>query len=227
MKILHFLPWYSPHTKGGTEIFMVTLAKSQSSYGHHVEIICPNIIEQIEIDSIENIKITYFPFPYGTDNAEILYSKSVHKSVDIFESIIEDINPDIIHLHGFHTIYLGYFQRLKKKYLILLTPHLVDVICPKHNLINYKNEYCDGLVELKKCAKCITFSKYQNVSKTVLSLKIKTEISLLNYFNNLYKYHFFSIAKNVISKINCIEYFKANMNIDALIEAGRQEYDRR
>ena len=57
MKIIHFLPWYSPHTLGGTELFILKIAKEQKKDGHEVEIICPNIKLEDEFDEIDGIKV--------------------------------------------------------------------------------------------------------------------------------------------------------------------------
>jgi len=216
MNVLHFFPFFSIHTKGGTEIFIKNLVKYQYEKGFDVQIICPNITEEVKIEYFENIKITYFPFPYGTKDQEFISGKTNHKTNYQFAEIVHEINPDIIHLHGYHLAYYKYFVGLKKEYILLLSPHLISTICPKGNLINSKNEICDGKVEMIKCTQCLSFSRYQRINKELIKNKISLESMLINKFSLFYKFKMFSIVKNVISKLDTIKYFRENFNFDAL-----------
>jgi len=216
MKILHFFPFFSIHANGGTEIFIKNLVRYQNSKGYDVQIICPNTCEEVKVEYLENIKLTYFPFPYGTKDQLFISGKSNHTTNLEFEKIVNCIKPDIIHLHGYHTAYHKYFSGLKKDYILLLTPHLLNIICPKGNFINDKGDICDGKVEIEKCAKCVSFSKYKRINKGLVKSKISFEALLISRFNFFYEFKIFSLVKNVIARHEVINFFKDNFYIDAL-----------
>lgn len=160
MKVLHFLPWYSPHVRGGTEVFLMDLARSQSRAGYEVHIICPNTRESFHQETIEGVPVTYFPFPYGLGLPSFLEGRTAHPTCADFADLVRRLDPDVLHLHGIYPHFLQSFERLDDEYRgrLILTVHLVNVICAKQTLIDRWNGPCAGKVDFAACSTCIASS---------------------------------------------------------------------
>jgi len=175
MKILHFLSFFPPHTKGGSEIFLLNLARSQIERGHKVQIICPNVKEEIALDCKEGIRVTHFPFPYGETDKNFLAGIRAHRTCEGFSKIVDGIAPDVIHLHGLYPHFLKYFENIQEtsQRNLVLTVHLVNIVCPNQTLVNYRDDYCEGKVDFEICSRRISSSKgTSKVSRIVNSLTI-------------------------------------------------------
>lgn len=219
MKILHFLPFFSPHTKGGTEIFLLSLARSQFENGHEVQIICPNMKEEVAFDCIEGIRITYFPFPYGQTDKYFLAGIHAHSTCDAFSTIVDGIDPDVIHLHGLYPHFLKYFETIqeKSKRKLILTVHLVNIVCPNQSLVNYRNEYCEGEVDFETCSTCISSTReISKVNYLVNRLTIPVNGFLSKRFGVNSCISHIPTQRRVDSQIRVLNFLRDNVWIDVL-----------
>ena len=204
MKILHFLPFFSPHTKGGTEIFLLSLAKSQIENGHEVQILCPNMKEEVAFDFIEGIRITRFPFPYGETDKNFLAGIRAHNTCDAFSAIVNGIDPDVVHLHGLYPHFLKYFETLPEnsKRKLILTVHLVNIVCPNQSLVNYRDEYCEGKVDFETCSTCISST---------------SEVSKINYLANRLTIPVNGFLSKCFGANGCISHIPSQRRVDSQI----------
>jgi len=219
MKILHFLPFFSLHTKGGTEIFLLNLARSQIENGHEVQIICPNLREEVGFDRKDAIPVTYFPFPYGDTNKDFLSGIRAHRSCAAFSTIVDGINPDVIHLHGLYPHFLKYFETIqeKSKRKLILTVHLVNMVCPNQALVNYRNEYCEGKVDFETCSTCISSTRaISKVNHLVNRLTIPVNSILSKRFGVNGCISHIPSQRRVDSQIRVLDFLRNNVWIDVL-----------
>lgn len=119
MRVLHFLPWHSPRTKGGTESFLLQLGKLQQKRGDDVRIIAPNASREAGHDIIDGIPVTYFP-------------PGRPLAATRFHEMVEAIAPEVIHLHGLDYVFRDFFRFAAEKGTprLVMTLHLVNVVSP-------------------------------------------------------------------------------------------------
>jgi glycosyltransferase involved in cell wall biosynthesis len=157
MKVVHLLPLFSPRARGGMEIFCTSLAKAQSRLGDGVHILCPNVVQGTAREDLDGIPMLRFPFPYGLRDRAFLAGLSRHPTCAVFHDAVEEIGPDIIHLHGLYPYMLPYLDGIghSSRRKMVLTVHLVNVLCPRQTLVDHRGNYCDGRVDFGRCARCV------------------------------------------------------------------------
>jgi glycosyltransferase involved in cell wall biosynthesis len=215
MIILHFFPFFNIHARGGTEVFVKDIANHQVKAGNEVHIFCPNVEEATKVEHLGEIKITYFPFPYGTTQQEFLSGKGGHKTNQQFVELVNGVKPGIIHMHGYHACYHKYISSLPGSYPILFTPHLINTICLSGTLVCNEN-ICDGKVDYNKCSVCLNNISYPGKSVSWLKRKAFIESAMVKNARLSYKFPLFSITKSVLAQLEMITFFKKRFYFDAL-----------
>lgn len=212
MKILHFFPFFSFSSQGGTENFVRQLCDAQQRAGHEVAIFCPNTSEQLRVTSENGITVTCFPFPYGTRDVKFLWGKSVHRTVAEFIDLVKAFDPAIIHLHGYHPSYDPYLQPLIRVYKFVLTPHLVNTICPSGTLVREGRD-CDGRVDRQRCIRCI---QDLEGGRPLLQWFKRNAGNAAMAGSLLYATPVFGSLKLVLSRLNAIRFLSGEVYFDAL-----------
>src|SRR5215210_5162098 len=100
MRIMHFLPWHSPRTRGGTEAFLMQLAKLQQSRGDEVSIIAPNCTKASGHEQVDGLGVSFFPSPYGPPDTSDAAGPNKKEIQRLFVEMVDTISPEVMHLHG-------------------------------------------------------------------------------------------------------------------------------
>ena len=219
MKVVHFLPWASPASRGGTEVFLMRLARSQSRAGYQVHIICPNTRESFDEETLEGVPVTYFPFPYGTSLASFLAGRAPHPTTADFAGLVRKLDPDILHLHGMYPHFLPAFERLDEKYRgrIVLTIHLVNVTCAKQTLIDRWNGPCAGKVEFAACSTCIASGPAASqMARLANQLTIPVNARAYRRFGTAITPLLTPAQRRVDAQVRVVDFLRAHAHIDVL-----------
>lgn len=178
MRILHFLPWYSRYYVGGTEQYLINLAKSQKSIGDTVEILQPNHELNEDTTYIEDIKVNLFSYP-NSNNPDFIFGLSSQSDFSGFKKFLIEFKPDIIHFHGTEARF-KYLHSIiiQLKINTIITPHFVGFSCPDGTLRQNGKTQCNGKIEMLKCSNCI-IEKNNRVPK---SLKPFLAIGINSFF---------------------------------------------
>src|SRR5688500_9084835 len=149
MRILHFLPWHSPRTRGGTEIFLMQLAKLQQSRGDEVSIIAPNNTRVSGHEQVDGVGVRSFPNPYGRADTYGAAGLSKKEIQQLFVEMVDTISPDVMHLHGIDYFLQSFFEPLARRsdLRMVLTIHLVNVVCSNQTLRNETGQFCTRRVD--------------------------------------------------------------------------------
>ena len=146
MKILLHVPWgIKKDFIGGTERFVINLAKGLNSKGHEAFIVCSNIEKVIFIEGVavngfipEKFRKAVKKYGYANENFiknEILGGRVNMDSLMVFSKFvsdqIENYDYDILHLNGFfYSLYLN--ENIAVPERTVITNHET-----KNELINY------------------------------------------------------------------------------------------
>lgn len=191
------LGWYFPESMGGTEVYVKNLSKNLIDLNFEIEIAYPSK-KGHETYFHQEIKIHTYP-SYSGSSIEVLSGKKQNPNLDDFLYLIEDIKPEIVHIHSVITDFGLY--HIKKLYSLgipmVLTVHVPGLICPRGTFMQWGNIVCDRKLALDKCAACILnqrgipqslsrlFVRLQKVNNTHFSgtRKIGTLLNTKNYIN--------------------------------------------
>ncbi len=163
MKILHYFLGFPPYRSGGLTAFAVNLMQTQAKqgnavfalwpgtmplYGNRVSILHKGICDGIT--SYELISPLPVPLDEGIAQPEYFMKKC---DAGIYRMFLENLAPDVIHIHTLMGIHLEFFQVAKElKIRMVFTTHDYFGICPKVTL--YKNGACDNDHYCKDCINC-------------------------------------------------------------------------
>ena len=218
MIIVHFIPWHFIYNNGGTEIYVIKLARYQSATGNKVIIVSPNINNESRSYNIDDISV--YCYPYTMDNDDGLVVNGVKEPLYLSEytSFIKLQHPDIIHYHGLWPHLYFYFEvALKLNIKTVITPHLVSFTCPIGTLKQNNYKICDGKVEEVKCTTC--FYSYNTGYKRNFAKKLALLTCALNKITLCQKNWLYCKLTNtpylIKSKINFIN--RLNNHANAIV----------
>ncbi len=159
MKIFFCLKTFLPQQVAGTEIYVGALAKGLMRKGLEVAVIKP-IYEAKEITTYyyEGIKVLEYPESSYNDR-DLQTGRKFPKGTSLFEDILNNEQPDIIHFHeisGSNGITIQHVRiAAKLKIRVFATLHVIRYVCKTSTLL-YKNKYeCNGVIDIKKCSICL------------------------------------------------------------------------
>ena len=163
MKICYFLPWYSPAGTGGTEIYMVELAKKMLVAGTEVIMICPGIRPVEEHFFVAGIPVIASPSIHIDPGGKTDSGEAPPADLAGFKTLLANIAPDILHFHCFWPKHIFYLETAKEMGIItLITPHLAAFSCLRDDLLFKGVAPCNGTVTLSKCTTCLIAAKAKN-----------------------------------------------------------------
>jgi glycosyltransferase involved in cell wall biosynthesis len=207
LNILHVAWGFYPWRKGGLILYARDLMKEQINSGHQVSYFCAgrkvpifkkNFLHTwtsagLNIYEIINSKISHRG-DSGTLNPEVTLQEPC--SEKYFSTIIEKINPDIIHIHELAGLPSSIIDLIVDKYKIPCLMTLADyyLICPCLKLFNhFTKENCRLQNDFeKKCHKCIISAPkkqrndvFETVSLLLTNIEIKFNLTDFSLWQNL------------------------------------------
>ena len=155
MKIIQIPYCYYPDPVGGTEVYVESLAQEITLLGHTCIIVAPG--ERTEEYIHEGIKVRRYAISEGKCSLNELYSLQDKKAVFEFSKILDEENPDIIHMHA---LTRGASPELteeaaKRGIRTVFTYHTPTVSCQRGTLMLFGREVCNGIIEAQRCASCV------------------------------------------------------------------------
>lgn len=165
------------YIKGGADRYFLDLADLLVANGHKVAKFCMQHNENYP-DKFEKYFVSYLNFnKFEFKNiwkyiARILYS---FESASQFEKIINDFQPEIIHIHNIYHQISPSILTVAKKYKIPVVMHLHDykLLCP-----NYKMYNSQGICEKCRGEKYYNCAKY----KCVKNSRMKSILAMLEMY---------------------------------------------
>jgi len=177
MKIAMVTAYFYPTSRGGTEKYVLSLAKSLIKQHHEVHIITtgtPNTIIKYE-----DIIVHCFNDELSNDS-DILSSRQAAGNLNDFRRILSENKYDLVHFHtltpAFNIFHISAARRLNAK--IHFTAHVPGITCIHGDLVQFGTHACDGLIQKHRCTACYISKK---VASTPISKIIAKTVNVLNY----------------------------------------------
>lgn len=195
MRILHYTLGFSSYRSGGLVKYANDLMQAQMKLGHLVVALYPGGTSLLEkschvhwdktYDGIRSFEMTNplpVPLMYGVKDTESATNSQNLDSYS-FECLLDDVKPEVFHVHTLMGLPLEYLQIVHDLGLrIVYTSHDYFGLCPKVNFINQDGEVCLG-ASADRCAVCnahaksAMFLKVRNAKWVVLLKSIARRIN--------------------------------------------------
>jgi glycosyltransferase involved in cell wall biosynthesis len=155
MKIVHVSPGYYPHPSGGTEAYVASLAAHLNWSGHEVVIVAPSQDGHESVYLHEGISVRRFKIGKSQDPRTV-YGIGDSVAASNFGHILDEVLPDIVHLHAFlPATSLGALREASHRGLrTVYTFHHPATTCLRSTLMRWGTEVCDGRIDLDRCTPC-------------------------------------------------------------------------
>ncbi len=158
MKVIHIPFCYFPDPIGGTEVYVKSLALCQQRQGANVVIAAPGK----ETSSYEHAGLIVRRFAAPDDECDIrdLYGEGRIKASQEFAKILDEEQPDVVHMHAFtRDVSLRSLREAKRRGIkVIFTYHTPTVSCQRGTLLRWGAEVCDGKLDARACAACTLHS---------------------------------------------------------------------
>ena len=156
MKVLHLPFTYYPDPVGGTEVYVSALVTSLAKHGIASVVAAPS--SDAASTRYEHDDVPVFRYPYEPNGGiEAAYGKPDPVAAQAIGEIIDEIEPDVVHMHGL-TSALS-VEALKaarhRSIATVFTYHTPAVSCIRGTLLRYGSELCDGALIASRCAACM------------------------------------------------------------------------
>lgn len=197
MRILHYTVGLPSNWDGGLPKYSYDLSFQQMKQGNEVSILYPgeyNVIIKTKVvfdRFIESIKV------YKVLNPQLVTSSGVNSPCDFYKKcnnkrvyydFLDATKPDIIHIHSLMGLHKELLEAAKFYDIkIVFTTHDYFGICPKVNLLDYKNEICKDYKNGEKCCICNNNGDSSIIIHFKRS-KFYKAIRKNKYIYNFYKY---------------------------------------
>lgn len=164
MKILYYFLGLPPLHNGGLMIYARDLALEAKKLGHEVFLLMPGyynfLSHRTYVKKIrDHLNLPTFaiinPLPFSTTGFKDPehFFKSIH--YHNFEEFLEEISPDIIHVHSLIALPKEFLYAAKRKGIkIVYTTHDYYGLCPKVRLFDINSRPCEEYNNGNNCVLC-------------------------------------------------------------------------
>ncbi|WP_416672270.1 glycosyltransferase [Egbenema bharatensis] len=153
MKVIQVPFGFYPDPVGGTEVYVKALSRHLQEQGIEVLIAAP--AETNQTYHYNQLPVQRFATSQTTNIRE-LYGLGDELAALEFDRILEQEQPDIVHLHAFtRAVSLRLVQAAKQRHIpVVFTYHTPTVSCQRGTLLQWGTQVCDGKINVNTCARC-------------------------------------------------------------------------
>lgn len=163
MRILHVALGLPPLRTGGLTRYCTELMQAQAKCGDEVVLLYPGrflpgrmrTLSSLwkEIATYEIINPLPVALTYGIGDPVPFFAPC--RNLSAYETLLQKINPDVVHVHCFQGVHLEFFETVKRRGIpIVYTTHDYYPICPRCTLINSEGSECSDGPSPKECCAC-------------------------------------------------------------------------
>lgn len=139
---------------GGTEIYVESLARELVQLGAPSLVAAPG--EKSEAYEIAGLPVRRFAVTSYVKDLREMYGEGDERAAQSFAEILDQEQPDIVHLHAFtRGVSLRLVRAAKLRNIkVAFTYHTPTVSCQRGTLLRWGNEVCDGKLSVRTCTAC-------------------------------------------------------------------------
>ena len=155
LRIVHCVGFYFPDSTGGTEVYVRDLVAALSEHGIDGTIIAAT---DQGYDRYKWHGVDVVRYPIGATAAPVAPVPGERLSAQLspFQKIVEEVKPDIFHLHSWTSgAGLGHLRQVARMGIpSIVTMHVPSALCMRGTMLLYGRQACDGRIDSRRCAHC-------------------------------------------------------------------------
>lgn len=154
LKVIHLTFCFHPDSMGGTEIYVAGLAKELSKLNVESVIAAPSTLTNSYV--VDGIRVRRFATHQHISDPSEIYGEGDDLAAQEFSCVLDDEQPDIVHLHAFTSgVSLKVVRAAKVRGIpVVYTYHTPTATCQRGTMMHWGTEPCNGLMRLNDCARC-------------------------------------------------------------------------
>ena len=154
MKVVHVPFCFAPDAVGGTEIFVSHLTRDLNKMGVTSVVAAPG--RKSSEYEVGGTKVYRFGIKSEIEDAIELYGAGDATAQAEFERILDEVRPDVVHLHAWTSaVSLRLVRAAKKRDIaVVFTYHTPTVTCQRGTLRLWGTMICDGEMRVRRCTAC-------------------------------------------------------------------------
>lgn len=154
MKLLHVPFTFYPDPVGGTEIYVQGLAREQQRLGCSVIVAAPG--DEDAGYRHDGLQVRRFAVSRNVNDPRELYGDGDPRAAAAFARILDEERPDVVHLHAFtRAVSVRLVRESKRRGIpVVFSYHTPTVSCQRGTLLRWGSEICDGVLDIRACARC-------------------------------------------------------------------------
>ena len=154
MKILHVTYCFYPESVGGTEIYVQALCRGLNTCGWENVVAAPAAENQSYVH--EGIPVRRFKLHSEDDALAEQYGRGNAATGAEFSELLEELKPDVVHVHAVTGITARLVDEAKRKKLaVIMTYHTPSASCAQGALMYRGETVCDGELIQTRCSRCM------------------------------------------------------------------------
>ena len=156
--LLHVPYTYYPDAVGGTEVYVGNLARDLQALGVESMIAAPD--ETSRTYAVDGLRVRRYAITRKVTDLIQLYGAGDPSAAREFAGILDEETPDIVHLHALtRGVSLRLIHVAKQRHIpVVFTYHTPTVSCQRGTLMLWGEDFCDGRLEVARCAGCMLHS---------------------------------------------------------------------
>jgi len=162
LRVLYVVQDFPPEALAGTQLSALWLAEELCER-YEVHIFTgtryPSLQDYSTVtDDLKGLTIRRIKIPAGNPvcPTDLYLNRKIEQA---FESYVEEVNPNLVHIHHVINLSMGIIERTATRRIPMLL-HIRDFyyLCPRIFLLDSSNKLCEGPLDELKCAKCLQAS---------------------------------------------------------------------
>jgi glycosyltransferase involved in cell wall biosynthesis len=145
---------FYPDAVGGTEVYVEALCRELLAAGVDAVVAAPGR-ENAAYDR-RGLAVRRYAVEPGVSDPGELYGPGDAAAAAHFAGVLDEVRPDVVHLHALtRGVSLRCVREAKKRSLpVVFTYHTPTITCQRGNLLRWGDSPCDGKMRLGTCASC-------------------------------------------------------------------------
>lgn len=154
MRVLHVTFSFLPEPPAGTELYVAALARELRALGVESVIAAPGPANTSY--DVDGLRVRRFAVSPNAHDLTSLYGGSDMHAASMFERILDEVRPAILHQHALtHACSVELTRIAKRRGLpVVFTYHTPTTTCQRGTLIEWGKAQCDGRLDVTRCTAC-------------------------------------------------------------------------
>jgi glycosyltransferase involved in cell wall biosynthesis len=155
--IVHVPYTFLPDPPGGTEVYVRALAQEQKQRGIATMVAAP--ADRDSSYAHEGLPVRRFAVS-SSNTLNDLYGEGDRHAARSFARILDEVGPDIVHLHAFTSaVSLRLLRECRRRGVpVVFSYHTPTVSCQRGTLLRWGAQICDGALDVHRCSRCTLHS---------------------------------------------------------------------